>query len=92
MPASVAFFLSTYASRLILRDLLDLHAVGVFSWASQLASIPAVLLVGLQGALTPLVMKHQEEDRTRIVLARTFEATLCAGLLACLGVGAFAPG
>ena len=91
VPASFAIFLSTYASRLILRELLDLHAVGVFSWASQLASIPAVLLVGLQGALTPLVMKRQEEDRTRIVLARTFEATLCAGLLACLGVGAFAP-
>ncbi len=91
VPASLSIFLSIYSSRLILRDLLDLRDVGVFSWASQLASIPALLLLGLQGALTPLVMKHHGEDSTRIVLARTFEAIIAIGLVACLGVGGFTP-
>ncbi|QIL02431.1 oligosaccharide flippase family protein [Sphingomonas sinipercae] len=91
VPASLALFFSIYASRFILRDLLDLRDVGVFTWASQLASIPALLLLGLQGALTPLVMKNLGEDGTAPMLARTFEAIVAAELLLCLGLAAFTP-
>lgn len=91
VPASVALFLSTYASRFILSDVLDLREVGVFVWASQLAAIPSLMLLGIQGALTPLVMKHQAEAETKFVLARTFEAVITIELVFCLGVGAFAP-
>jgi len=91
VPASLALFLSTYASRFILRDLLDLREVGIFTWASQLASIPALLLLGLQGALTPLVMRDQGEAGTAPVLARTFEAIVAVELFICLGLAAFTP-
>lgn len=91
VPASVALFLSTYASRFILSDVLDLREVGIFTWASQLATIPALLLLGVQGALTPLVMKHHAEPETKVVLARSFEAVVAIELVLCLGLGAFAP-
>ena len=48
MPAGIALLLSTYASRFILKDLLTLADVGLFTWASQLANIAPLLLLGVQ--------------------------------------------
>jgi len=91
VPACLGMFLSTYASRFILQDLLELSDVGLFTWASQVASMPALLLLGVQAALTPLVMKHHAEPETRTVIARAFEAILAVELCLCLGAGLFAP-
>jgi O-antigen/teichoic acid export membrane protein len=91
VPASLAIFLSTYASRFILQDLLELSDVGLFTWASQIASLPALLLLGVQAALTPLVMKHHAEPDTRMVIARAFEAVIAVELCLCLGAGLFTP-
>lgn len=91
VSASFALFVSTYASRFILSDMLDLREVGIFTWASQLAAIPALLLLGVQGAITPLVMKHQADPEIRTILARLFEAIIAVELLLCLSLGAFTP-
>jgi len=91
VPGSVAILLSTYASRFILNDLLSLTDVGLFTWASQLATIPALLLLGVQSALTPLVMKHHPHPQTKAVIARSFEAVVAVELLFCLGLGMFTP-
>jgi len=91
VPASLAIFLSTYASRFILQDLLELSDVGLFTWASQIASLPALLLLGVQAALTPLVMKHHAEPETRTVIARAFEAIIAVELCLCLAAGLFTP-
>jgi O-antigen/teichoic acid export membrane protein len=53
--------------------------------------LPALLLLGVQAALTPLVMKHHAEPETRTVLARAFEAIVAVVLCLCLGVGLFTP-
>lgn len=91
VPASFAIFLSTYASRFVLTDLLELAEVGFFTWGSQLATLPALLLLGVQAALGPLVMKHHSEPQTRLVLARAFECVLAVELILCLALGLFAP-
>lgn len=91
VPASVSLLLSTYASRFILDDRLTLADVGLFTWASQLATIPALLLVGVQAAVTPLVMKHHQEAGTPAFLARSFEAIFAAALWLCLALGLAIP-
>src|SRR5437868_1195519 len=91
VPGSMAILLSTYASRFILNDLLSLRDVGLFTWASQIATIPALLLLGVQAALTPMVMRHHADPQTRIVIARSFEAIVAVELLLCLGLGMFTP-
>jgi O-antigen/teichoic acid export membrane protein len=68
-----------------------LSDVGLFTWASQVASLPALLLLGVQAALTPLIMKHHAEPETPKVIARTLEAIIAAELCFCLGVGLFTP-
>ena len=91
VPASTALFVSTYVSRFIVNDLLTLTDVGLFTWASQLAIVPALSLIGVQGAITPLVMKHHAEPSTPAILARGFETTSAAALCLCVAVGLFAP-
>jgi O-antigen/teichoic acid export membrane protein len=91
VPASVAIFLSTYTGRFILNDLLTLRDVGLFTWASQIAGIPVLLLLGVQGAVTPLVMKHHQEPETPAVLARSFETIFAAALWLCVALGLFTP-
>jgi len=91
VPASLALFASTYASRFILKDLLTLTDVGLFTWASQLAGIPALLLLGVQGAVTPLVMKHHSDPQTPGVLARSFETVFAGALWLCVALGLFTP-
>jgi O-antigen/teichoic acid export membrane protein len=91
VPASVSILISTYASRFILNDRLTLTDVGLFTWASQLASVPALLLLGVQAAITPLVMRHHGDPDTPAVLARGFEAVFAGAMLLCIALGLFTP-
>jgi len=91
VPASLALLLSTYASRFILNDLLTLKDVGMFTWASQLAAVPALLLLGVQGAVTPLVIKHHAATDTPVVLARSFETIFSGALGLCIALGLYTP-
>lgn len=91
VPASLAIFLSTYASRFILLEQTGLEEVGLFTWASQIALVPPLLLLGFQAAVTPLVMKLYREPGTKHVLARAFEAVLALELCLCLAVGLLTP-
>jgi O-antigen/teichoic acid export membrane protein len=91
VPASLSIIVSTYASRFILNDLLTLKEVGLFTWASQVANIPAMLLLGVQAAVTPLVMKHHAAAETPATLARSFEAIFAGSLWICIAIGLVTP-
>jgi O-antigen/teichoic acid export membrane protein len=91
VPASFSILVSTYASRFILNDKLTLTDVGLFTWASQLASVPALLLLGVQAAITPLVMRHHADPEMPIILARSFETIFSGALWLCIALGLYAP-
>lgn len=91
VPAGVALFLSVYASRLILNGLSSLEDVGLYTLAAQIAGIATLGIVGVQGALTPLVMKHHQDPRTPALLARLFELFFGFAIVASLTLGFFAP-
>jgi O-antigen/teichoic acid export membrane protein len=91
VPASLAMLYTQYAGRFILNDLAGLDAVGVFSFASQIAGIAALALIGVQNAVTPLIMANFEDPDTPRVLGRSFELFTGFGLLAALALGLLAP-
>lgn len=91
VPASLAFYASQYAGRLILTDLATLHEVGLFTFASQLAGIATLTVVGVQAAITPLIVSNHEAPETPQTLAAFFEAIAPAALLVALAIGLFAP-
>ena len=91
VPASLAFLYSQYAGRFILNDTVGLDAVGSYSFASQIAGIAAVALVGVQNAVIPLIMSNHQDPETPRVLSRAFEFFTGAGVLLALGLGLVTP-
>lgn len=82
VPASIAIVATTYVSRFVLGEEGGLADVGLYTFASQLAAIPSLVILGLQSAVTPHVMANFEKPETPILLARTFEMVLIVGLAA----------
>ena len=90
VPASLFLILGMYASRIILNSVASLEEVGIFGFASQIAGIATLAMVGIQAALTPLVMVHYSEPETPAKLARLFEGFTALAICVCLGLGLFA--
>lgn len=88
--ASVLSFASFQANRLMLGAMSSLDAVAVYGVAAKVAALTTLLVVGVQGALTPLVYAHHREPRMPAQLARAFEAFLGVALLVCLCFALFA--
>ena len=91
VPASLALLLSIYAARFVLNDVSGLAAVGIFTFASQIAGIAALALAGVQQAVTPLIMANHEDPQTPRMLGRSFEIFIGLGFALCLALGLFAP-
>lgn len=89
VPAGIAVFASFYINRLMLNALATLEDVGHFGIASRLAGMVTLVLVGIQGALTPLIYAHHHEPETPARLARLLEGFTSLALFACLGLGLF---
>jgi O-antigen/teichoic acid export membrane protein len=90
VPAGLAVFASFYVNRLLLNGFVTLDEVGVFSVALRLAGLTTLLIVGLQGALTPLVYIHHRDPGVPAQLARLFESFVGLALLVCLLMSLFA--
>lgn len=90
VPATLSVTLVVYAGRIVLNDVGSLADVGVFAFASQIASIATLAVVGLQAAMTPLITVHHQDPGTPAALARVFQAFCAVALIVCLMLGLFA--
>ena len=90
VPSGVAIFASFYVNRLILSAFATLPEVGILGVGQRVAGIATLLIVGLQGALTPLVYRHHHEPGVPAQLARIFEGFVAIALLTCLVLSVFA--
>jgi O-antigen/teichoic acid export membrane protein len=91
VPAQLALFATLYASRLIINDVATLREVGVFTFASQIAAIASLATLGINAALSPLVMAHHADPSTPPMLARLFEGFTAVAVMICLALGLVAP-
>lgn len=91
VPSGMATFLTLYANRLLLNAMISLEAVGLFGVAARIAGIIALLTVGLQSSLTPLIYAHYKEPGTPAAIAGFFETFVAIALAGCLALGLFAP-
>lgn len=91
VPAGVAAFAAFYGNRGLLSMIAGLEQVAQYSVASRIAALTTLLVVGVQGALTPLVYLHHREPAVPAQLARLFGAFVALALGLCLAVSLFAP-
>jgi len=89
VPSGIAVFVSLYIDRLMINHYMSLDSVGLYGIGFRLASIVGLVMVGFQGALTPLVYAHYREKQTPNQLAKIFRVFLSFALLVFLGLSLF---
>jgi O-antigen/teichoic acid export membrane protein len=90
IPASVSVFLNAYADRIAIRSRLTLTDVGVYAAGYRVSMVVSILLLGVQGAVTPLIIAHYRQDGTELELARVFRLFTAIALAVFLLVSLFA--
>lgn len=60
VPSSLSVILSLYIDRLMINHYLSLREVAIYSVAARLANILALIMMGFERALTPLIYKHYQ--------------------------------
>ncbi|MFB4251983.1 MULTISPECIES: oligosaccharide flippase family protein [Pseudomonas] len=90
VPASVTVLASIYIDRLLINHFVSIGEVGLYGVAVRLASVVSLVMVGFQGALTPLIYTYYREADTPRQLARIFRVFCCFALLTYLALGLFA--
>lgn len=90
VPSGAASFVAFYGNRGLLSALAGLDQVGVYAVAARIAALTTLLIVGVQGALTPLVYARHREPGVPDQLARLFSGFVAVALALCLAVSLFA--
>lgn len=70
--SSVGFFIAMYIDRIAINDLLGLEELGIYGIAYRFASIAALVMIGFQSSLVPLVYKHYKEENTPQNVSKIF--------------------
>lgn len=90
VPSGISVFASHYIDRLMINHYLSLNDVGLYGIGFRLAGIIGLVMVGFQGALTPLIYSRYREEQTPRQLALIFRVFLAFALLVFLGLSVFA--
>lgn len=85
---SIAYYCSLYVDRIAIKQLMTLGDVGIYGVGARIASVFALLMIGFQSALTPLIYHHHEKVSTPSDLARIFRYFLAIALpfLLCVSI------
>ena len=70
VPSGVGVFLNLYADRLVIQHLRSVADVGIYGVGYRVATIISILLVGFQGAATPLILANKDDPAIPRDIAR----------------------
>lgn len=90
VPASLSALVTLYVDRALLTSFAGLHDLGIFALGYRVASISLLGLIGIQGALIPLIYTHHAASRTPGDIARLFRWFVGLSILLCGVLGLFA--
>ncbi|MEH6611511.1 MAG: oligosaccharide flippase family protein [Halioglobus sp.] len=90
VPSGIAIWASAYVDRIMINHFMTLEDVGVYGVGFRLASVIGLLMVGIQGALTPLIYSRYEDPETPRQLAKIFRYFVSAAFLVFVTMSLFA--
>ncbi|MBL4803849.1 MAG: oligosaccharide flippase family protein [Alphaproteobacteria bacterium] len=90
VPASICVFISSFIDRMMINTFMNLEDVGIYGVGFRLASVISLILMGFQGAITPLIYKHYKEEKFPQEFANIFRYFIAFSLLCVLGLSIFA--
>jgi O-antigen/teichoic acid export membrane protein len=78
--SGIAVWLSQYIDRIMIKHYLSIEQVGLFGVGYRIASIVGLVMIGFQGALTPLIYNNYTKDDTPEQIAKIFRLFTAASL------------
>ncbi len=90
VPSGIAVFITLYIDRLMISHFLSVDDVGLFGIGYRLASVVGLVMIGFQGALTPLILSNYQNEQTPRQLAVIFRGFIVFSLLIFLSLSLFA--
>jgi len=90
VPSSAAVFIAVFIDRIAIKELMTLADVGLYGIGYRIASMAALVMVGVQTSMTPLIYNHYQESNTPYEIARIFRFFLWAALMCFMGLSMFA--
>jgi O-antigen/teichoic acid export membrane protein len=88
--SGISVWVSLYVDRMMIMHFLTINEVGLYGIGHRLASTAALVMVGFQGALTPLIYAHYKDPNTPTQLEKIFRIFLLFALLIFLFLTLFA--
>lgn len=90
VPSSIGVFVTLYVDRIAISRLMSLEDLGQFGIGYRVASVVTLVMIGFQGALSPLIYAHHNEEGTPRELARIFRVFVSLALIGWLALSLFA--
>lgn len=91
VPASAAIIFALFVDRIAIRTFMTLGDLGIYGIAYRFATIVSLVMLGVSGAFTPLVLRHHAEETTPAAIADIFRLFACGVVTIFLGLSLFAP-
>jgi O-antigen/teichoic acid export membrane protein len=87
--SSISVFFSLYVDRILIKQMLNLTELGLFSIGQKFASVVGLFLSGVNNAITPLIYTHYKKEDTPKQIEKIFRLFLLGALVLFLGAGLF---
>lgn len=84
--SSLSLYIMLYADRIVIKHMLGMHELGIFSVSYRLASIMGLVMTGMSSAVTPIIYKLQEDPNLSNNLGKLLNKTVIIGLLLVLSI------
>jgi O-antigen/teichoic acid export membrane protein len=88
--SSIAVWVSLYIDRMMINHFLGIDDVGIYGIGHRIASIVGLVMIGVQGALTPLIFSNYKNPNTPAQLEQIFRIFLLFAMLMFLFLTLFA--
>ena len=81
VPSAIGVYLLNYIDRISIKSLMELSDLGLYGIGFRVASIIALLMLGIQGSITPLIYSKYKEKDTPVQLSNIFRYVTFVGLI-----------
>ena len=79
--SGIAVWINLYFDRIMIKHFMSLNDVGLYSVGYRISSISILIMIGIKGALSPLVFRHYKKANTPIELEKLFRLFLSISLI-----------
>ncbi|MBI5677990.1 MAG: oligosaccharide flippase family protein, partial [Planctomycetes bacterium] len=80
VPSGIGVFVANYIDRIAIKNLMTMNDVGLYGIGFRLAAVTNLLMVGFNGALTPLIYSNYKKASTPGDLSRIFKYFLALAI------------